>query len=406
MSNKLYSEVVDQIEFSERVDDSLKSALYDWFQFREVADDDKFPFWFTRILNRDFDQYEQLLRIEPGVSTYDWLVTKYRELQHYNTGSTEREIDNDITTSDVGANTGTDTTTRTLVKTGSVTDELTHGKISTHSGGHTITDGTSVVNGQKVTADGRQKSTSGGYTDTETDGRTITNTQDIQTVGGDDSTTESRGWSTTDQKHLDKVGPMSISYTGGVAEPTAPSGASATGGTSGGTLDWTTASAQNANFGKDDNGEVITSHQGHIQTQDVRGVQGTLQKVRGYNQLTETNSGNVTETENRTETRNYSDIDNGTLTNSGKDTNVKTFNSATDTETVEVEGNRGKSNTKTITGGIYNVQNDSRLQQEIYTGRDESPAELLKKASQFIINTNAFEWLYNQLDVCFMGIYD
>lgn len=404
--NKTYAEIVDQIEFSDEVEDSLKDALFQWFQFREVADNDKFPYWFVRLLNRDYDRYMQLLRIEAGVSTYDWLVSRYRELQHYNTGTAEREIDNDLTTTDTAVHTGQDTTTRTLIKTGSVTDALQHGKVATHSGGHTISDGTRIIDGEKVTADARGKTTSGGYTDIETDGRNITNTRDIQTIGGDDSTTKSRGWTTTDQKRLDKANPMSISYGSGVAEPTAPSGSNPSGGTSGGQLDWYTASAQSANFGKDDQGEEVTQHQGHIQNRDARTVTGTLQNQRSYNNLTENHSGSITETENRTETRNYSDIDNGVLTNSGTDTNTKTYNNQTDTETVTTSGNRGNTNTKTIKGGIYNVQNDSRLQQEIYTGRDESPAELLKKASQFIQNTNAFEWLYNQLDVCFMAIYD
>ena len=78
---KTYAQIVDQITFPETVDAALQQTIFDWFQFREVADDYKFPFWFVRLLNRDISQYNQLLRIEPGISSYDWLVSKYRELQ-------------------------------------------------------------------------------------------------------------------------------------------------------------------------------------------------------------------------------------------------------------------------------------------------------------------------------------
>lgn len=364
---KTYAEVIEEgvIEFSDRISETLQQALYDWFQYREVCDDEKFPVFFTRLLNRDYDQYEQILRIEPGVANYDWLVQEYRELQNYVNGQIEKNGSSEV------------------VNSGENTHTTEYGKTVTHSGGHSITDGTTVVNGSDATTDTRQKVTSGGWTDTNTDGRTITDTQNIQTIDNDDSMTTTRGWNSTNQKQLQKQNPMSISYAGGVAEP-------ATSGTevnAGGALDWTTATAQGANFGRDDNGEEVVNHQGHIQTQNQRQTTGTNQDVRAYNSLTEANSGGVTHTINKTETRNYEDVDTLELTDGGSDT-------LTDTMGVSVNGTTS------------DTVSDERLQQQIYTGRHEDPAAILKRAANFILHTNAFEWLQNQLEVCFMGIYD
>lgn len=364
---KTYAEVIEEgvIEFSDRISEALQQAIYDWFQFREVCDDEKFPVFFTRVLNRDYDQYEQLLRIEPGVSSYDWLVQEYRELQNYLNGKLERDIAIDTVR-------GTEDSHTTE-----------YGKSVTHSGGHSITDGTTVVNGSDAMTDTRQKVTSGGWTDTNTDGRTITDTQNLQTIGNDDSTTTTRGWNSTNQKQLSKQNPMSISYAGGVAEPAA----SGTQVNAGGSLDWTTATAQGANFGRDDNGEEVTNHQGHIQTQNTHQVTGTNQDVRAYNSLTETNSGGVTHTINKTETRNYTDTDTLELQDGGSDTT-------------------SGSSSSTINATTHNETSDEKLQQQIYSGRHEDPATILKKAAGFIKNSCAFEWLQNQLEVCFMGIYD
>lgn len=63
------------------MDEALQQTIYDWFQFRPVCDNDKFNIFFNRVLNRDMGRYNELLRIQPGISNYDWLVTKYQETQ-------------------------------------------------------------------------------------------------------------------------------------------------------------------------------------------------------------------------------------------------------------------------------------------------------------------------------------
>lgn len=65
-------------------------------------------------------------------------------------------------------------------------------------------------------------------------------------------------------------------------------------------------------------------------------------------------------------------------------------------------------NTGTVTGedkgSVASRNNDDT--RERYTGRHESPQDMLDRARDYIMKTNAFNWLVYQLEPCFMGIYD
>lgn len=87
--------------FPTSVDSALKATIYDWFQFREVNDDEKFPVMFRRTLNASMRKYLQLIQIEPGQQvkfpdnvtrevTYDWLVQNYKEMTNYSDGTTSK----------------------------------------------------------------------------------------------------------------------------------------------------------------------------------------------------------------------------------------------------------------------------------------------------------------------------
>lgn len=69
------------------VPDDVQGLIADWFKDRTVADDDHFTEWFDRLLIMDIPRYNQLLRIEPGIAEYDWLVSTYRERQIKESGS-------------------------------------------------------------------------------------------------------------------------------------------------------------------------------------------------------------------------------------------------------------------------------------------------------------------------------
>ena len=141
-----YKEMIEKglVEFPLTVDDATKSLIYDWFQFREVNDNQKFPLMFKRELARSMRKYNQLLRIEPGqlvqfddgvyrTVNYDWLIQNYRESQS--------------TTTDV--NTGSEETSGTMGKT--ITNNFTDTTTSSLSG-HDVTERDSSASGTSQSA--------------------------------------------------------------------------------------------------------------------------------------------------------------------------------------------------------------------------------------------------------------
>lgn len=429
------------------IPDALQEALLEWYQYREVADDEKFETWYLRHLNRDYPRYAQILRIEAGVSQYDWLVQNYKEQQHYYTGQTQEETNRTLDRETLGTATDTGNTSKTLATTGSDTTATTYGKTLTtnnqttdgggitttrtlntsdvHSGTLTRQDTLNVDRTDKLT-DTRKTNTYGGYTDTTTDGRTTTDTTNIETVGGDNSTRSTVGWNTVNQKTLEKANPMSISYSTGVAEPVGGNDPAGNTATAGGTLDWATPSAQAANFGKNTNGETVTEHQGHIQNTTTRSIDGDTSTTRNNDETIQHSGG--TETKHTgNEQHNVVDTDARSVSHSGDVTDSKILDTiGTESGTQTAGGvdstTRTLGTTQTTTGtgtstnsttGTETTAEDSgrlsqrdSLSQDIYTGRHDDPATLLQKAASYIMTTNAFEWLCKQLDVCFIGVYD
>ena len=77
-----------------KIDTATQQNIIDWFQFREVCDDDKFGVFFNRRIKALSNQYNQLLRIESV--TFDPMVTQYLERQIKTNGS-ETGTGKDIT---------------------------------------------------------------------------------------------------------------------------------------------------------------------------------------------------------------------------------------------------------------------------------------------------------------------
>lgn len=358
-----------------------------------------------RILKRDYQRYNQILRIEAGVSQYDWLVQNYRERQAYihDIGETSGSGSvNGTTSGSLSRTTGGTTTTN---HTGTVTDKTDFGKVIDNTG--TVkNEQTRTPNITENIVKDYEKTTNGGYTDTQKDGRTITDTRDTQTIGGDDSTQKSTSWNTINHKELAKANPMSIEYGSGIVEPTPSASAEDAGATSGGTLSWASPSSQSAQMGLDHSGQVVTDHQGHIQDQTTHTVTGgDLETTRDYDDLKDEIDDTTTKTTTGTEKNDATRTDNLKQTNSGSDTATKTLNTTdatTNSGTITDMTGGTTSQTTTTTGGSEN----EGLVQEIYTGRNDDPATILKKAAQYILTTDAFEWLTRRLDICFLGVYD
>lgn len=84
--------------FPDTIDPATQDLIKEWFQFREVADNKKFVFWFNRSLNLNYPYYKQLLRIDPTVSDYDWLIENYKE-SLYNSEKVGKTMGTDTQTS-------------------------------------------------------------------------------------------------------------------------------------------------------------------------------------------------------------------------------------------------------------------------------------------------------------------
>lgn len=111
---------------------------------------------------------------------------------------------------------------------------------------------------------------------------------------------------------------------------------------------------------------------------------------------TQTNIDRESETNNTT-------TETGETTSSG--TNTGKVNTTTEGEntdkrtTVETTGTDNSGDTSKTAS----TSDDTR---ERLTGRQESPQDMLKRAVEYVKATNAFLWLVDILDVCFMDVYD
>lgn len=384
-----------------------QSKISLWFKFREVADDERFGDYFQRVLDESAVQYQQLLRIEPGVTTYDWLVSKYTEAQRKTIG-TESVLSE---STDSNKKTGTISLSHghTIIsqKRGDDTNELEYGHTISKTASEGIANGT-VVNTGTISDSGTKNNTrTGSVADRQTDTRHMV---ESQTTSHDGNTTiKDDRYTSTNQKRLEKVNPMSSTYqSGSVADPTVDTQQSQGGTNAAGmVLDWSSPSGQGQNFGRD------IEHSEHTQTDPDITVSresyiepnGFLEDTKTYNSLQDSQTTGNTKRLDTTKTTNYTKTINDTDTHSGSDTTTKSYNS--DTSTV----NSGTdTTTRNLTDSISragsadkDTTSRDRYQQ---TGRNEAPAELLKEAVRFISNTNAWKWLREQLEVCFIGIYD
>lgn len=160
--------------YPEQIDDALQGTIFDWFQYRNVVDNNKFPSFFKRILNRDYDRYTQLLRVQPGIAEYDWFVENYLERQTTGTTTDKQTNENSVT--------GSSESTRT--------DNLTEGvQRATHN---------SVTNGGTDIVDTSSKNEgSSNVTNSGTD--TVTNTGENTTTNSGTDTTTSTNTNTVDR---------------------------------------------------------------------------------------------------------------------------------------------------------------------------------------------------------------
>lgn len=405
METMLYKDFISNVNDSpilSQSDETVQAAVYDWFKYRRIGfkDTDKFLDILQRNVAINYPIYQQKLRIEPGVSTYDWLVQVYRERQlkvagdssnttEYGGTHTNTKTGNDTNVRTGGVNavrSGNDTNVRTgsqeNVKTGNETNAMT--------GGHTVkdTEGTHTTTAaphvEKVTTHGGHTSNWSGSMQVAAS-LPMSKTYDHQQVS------------------VDKEDGVAIESTPDYFKSRAYQGMPSTSDTDpyNAKLDWSTVSSQSqgANRGYNVDKSTVTESYNYGD-----GVTGDISTRKGdsedpdthettYNDETGTHTYNdVTDKQTYndvTDTHTYNDVTDHTTYESVTDTH--TYNSVTDTDK--------HTGTDTVT------EKDNRLDQEQMTGRNEDPATILMRATAFIEMSSAFRWFKEQIDSCFYPGY-
>lgn len=358
-------------------------AIYDWYQYRQVCDNDRFGAYFNRQLRLIERQY--MLYLRNDMTTWDPMVVDYMERQ--------------IMTDETGTSNLTTTGKTDATKTGDVTHKSSGHDVVDTSG---TSDNTRTLN-TNATTDGTARQ---GGTDkvTSNDTRTddLIHTRNTTDTRSDDTTrtTSSDGMTNdiTDNKQLQGATPDSAMYgTGSTIGLLAPDGMPLVQHDTGapGKLNWTYVSGQSEAIQSADRVTRDKSQETNTGTVTSTGTGDTTDTG------TVTTEGSQDTTYGKTETDHSTVAQTGTIgdegTTSGKQT-TQYGRTLTDThqltDTTESTGTQAGGSTKTLN------------HKERYTGRHETPTELLRKAQQYIIGSNSLKWLLSNLETCFFQIYE
>lgn len=327
---------------------------------------DKFTDIYARNIKVFYPLYKQKLRIEPGVSQFDWLVQNYKESQ--------TEI---FGTSTVNTTHGPDTST-TTVDTTNTSNVTNNGTSTSKKSGSDVTDtsGTSETN----YVEGKHTSESSPHV-----GQTTSHGGYTKGWGGSSTVTASTPLSKEYSKAIfDENGNKTE---GQIIEPNKSSKEDeqlyekayqhmpA--------LDWTTLSGQSQGGNKNYTVDRTTVQTGYVYGDDGKG------------DIT-THNGDKTDPDN---TKNQT---------TGK--NTVTYDNQTDDTTHGTSDTSQTGNTKSSTTSNYGNQdvssNDNHTNRTQDTGRSEDIPTLLSKAANYIEGSSAFMWLKNQLESCFAPWYN
>lgn len=377
--------------FPLEIDDALRETIKKWFKYRRlcVSNPEKFILFFQRVLLSNYLRYRELLRIEPGVSKFDWLVETYREMQNTRLATISDEELSILNGTVTGQTTGT--------KNGTVIDDGTISEVDTNLKTNNLSEVIDETVAQSG-ADTREK------TDERTDNLAKNRSVDDEMTRTDNLTSQSNGTSNTEDHYgsyhneISKSNPMSASYNNNPVQ----SGAMIPNGDSGqliNILDYQYLDAQGLSNDKSNN------------------------RTSGNDSNTTTNTGTQKNVIDRSDvlletgTQKHDIVDEVTY---GK--SVDTDKTKLNTGTVQDRGTKDKDidNTKTIsettggttsqtTQGRNNKTNEQAIDDTIRersTGRNTEIAKLLKRASEYISVTSAWlKFLRPELEPCFYGTY-
>lgn len=340
---------------------AIQNNIIDWFFYRHICNDNRFRLFFRRKIRTCYNRYMELLKIEnrninADEGGVDWLVDYLDAISRQSSSLVD-----DL---------------HQVTKTGTVEIDRSNSTSRT-------TSETTVANGTDTAQDVETIDT----TDTHTDTDTLQDTENRNVVTSDDSTnsitynekTETDGTDNTENNasHLSKSAPMSAEYlvtTGGVTQQVP-------------LLDWTSLTAQEQSG---DTSDVTT----HSETDHTGTNTGSVNRdITTDDDLTK----------NSSRTMNGTLEKDGTITKDHSGTNTNRAESS-GTETGSLTGNLDTTYDVTNTNSGSTEGNESGTENN--AGRRSIPADLLARARTFISGTSAWEWMYKQLDECFIGVYD
>ena len=390
---------------SHEIDEATRDLISEWFGIRNVCDPDNFARFFRRKYNSCALRYAQLYRIE--LSSFDPLVADYIESE--SKGESSRTHTDNKTGNESGNSTITEgkTSSGNKTTTPSTVEETT---------GLRTPDLTESEQGVRTPALVKQSTETRTPELTETDTTTRTPQLTEETSGNRQSTNNKTmgGADTvhgeTDVESIaksgDKIAPQSISYEGQAANNgEGPGQYKRLPG-----YDWQYMSAQkqadtathDETDSRTDYGQTETGSEGETSGQTVRktgseqttGTKTTGGTERVVGRVDETGAENTTGSKRTTGREQTSER--RTTTGQEQQTDSKTES-----------GNRSVSDTKTF--GETNIGNESGndRRREIRTGRHGlTPQEAFSRASNYLKTSHAWEWLYKELDECFLSVYD
>lgn len=345
------------------LDNPTKYLIIDWFGNRECCDKPSmFNLYLRRTLEKNLPHYRELLKIEPGqeftdadghtkIVSYDWLVKNYkaRLVETSGTGATTKIL------------TGSGGTTRTITNDGGETVTM-YGSDMEHKG-QIVNRGIEDSKSEAVEKTGSSQTVSESGSSTDYENHTDTSTE----ASG---STSSSGSSTS--KSLAKADPQSISYAGGASGMPAA-------------LDWSYPGSQAE-------GAETSSESGSNSSSSESGADTT-----GSSDVN-ANTSSATGTMDN-ESREIS----GHRQDNSTDETERQFGTQRTTEKV-LNGGSTIEDVKDTEDSEATSSNNSGVSKEQESGRDIDIATLLEGAKRFIMGSDAWDFLYREVDKCFIGV--
>lgn len=339
-------------------DTATQTLIYDWFQYRRVSSNTKFPTYFRRVINRDYSRYLQLLRIEAGKATngvvknYDWLINNYLTSVDDNNVVNSSNSNTDATNM---SESNTDSNSNMLSSSSSQTDDSSNADTSSLAETSSSATNSSESSGSTESA-AASASRAGSI------GRANPMTQDFSNA--DMSAQDVGGVYVS--KHP-TTGKLDVQKS--VASSGSPDPANSIGGVTG----------LNKNFPD-------------LHIQNPTTTSDSL-----------TNGGSVNESHTSTT---------GSGSNSGSsDTSAVTSSAQTGTSKSESENSsltEGRTNNTTTSVGSTGTTNNSNtdaVNNHLHEGQNGNTAPMLLEVIRYIDKSSAFDWFRRQLETCFISVF-